>query len=298
MFWATIRLSDRYTTTEVIDLAYELPTGTDFAREPPRSVEATVTATGWELLRELFRREGRRLRIDSADLRRNPDGVIQLGGKLRDAYQGSALRVEALSDPRIVLRTETVVSRRLPLRLRADLSYGPGYSAVDQPRLSVDSVTVRGPRSSVAELREWSTDSLILTDLQDSARVVVPIRGDRNGTIKVFPTETEVLVEVQQYTERTIEVPLTVVGYGGADSVIAFPSVVRVTSAIGLSDYARLVADEYDVVVDVSGAGGAAVLERPVVVRRAPPYAVATSVSPRTVEVFVIRRAGGGSEVE
>ena len=159
-------------------------------------------------------------------------------------------------------------------------------------------MTVRGPRSSVAALRSWSTDSLILTDLQDSTRVTVAIRGDRNGTIEVLPAETEVVVEVQQYTERTIEVPLTVVGYAGADSVIAFPSVVRVTSAIGLSDYARLGPDEYDVVVDVSGAGGAAVLERPVVVRRAPAYAVATSVAPRTVEVFVIRRAGAASELE
>ena len=288
-FWLSTRLSDRYTTTETIAITYVLPAGTAFARDPPRAIAASVTATGWELLRERVRRGGRELRIDSTDLRRYPDGVIQLAGKIREAYQGGDLRVEALSDPRIVLRTESVLTRRLPLRLRASVTYGPGYSAEGQPRLTVDSVSVRGPRSVVGELKEWPTDSLILRDLQDSARVSVGISGSGSGAVTVLPNSTEVFLRVQQYTERTLEVPVTVVGYAGRDSVSAYPQMVRVTSAIGLSDYARLNAEEYELIVDVTGVTGSAVLERPVVVRRAPTYAVSTTVSPRTVEVFVFR---------
>lgn len=289
-FWLSIRLSDRYTSTAVIDLAYALPTGTAFAREPPRSIDATVTATGWELLRERFRKARRTLRIDSADLRRNPDGIIQLSGKIREAFLGGDLRVEALSDPRIVLRTEAIVTRRLPLRLVADVTYGPGYSGAGEPRLSVDTVTVRGPRSALAPLDSWPTDTVRLSGLREDTEVRVGISGVGDGTVEALPAEATVSLGVQQYTERTIEVPVRVVGYAGPDSVSAFPRVVRVTSAIGLSDYARISPEAYDVVVDVTGTEGAGVQQRPVTVRRAPEYAVSTSVSPRVVEVFVLRR--------
>ena len=291
-FWGAIRLSDRYTHAETIELEYVLPVGSTFAQDPPSTIEATVTASGWDLLRESLRRGRRRIVIDSVDIRQNPDGVIELRRELAKAFRSGELRVDAVANPRVVVRTEAIATKAVPLRLRHSIAYAVGYSAAGAPVLDVDSVHVTGPRSRVAQLEEWFTDSLVLRNLQDSATVRVTVARDGDGAFEIEPASAVARVGVQEYTERSLDVPVRVVGYDGPDSVSVFPAVARVTSAVGLADYERLTPQGYTLTVRFDAAREDYVRELPIVVERAPEYAVTTTVSPRTVEAFLVRRVG------
>ena len=290
VFWGSIRLSDRYTHVETIDLEYVLPVGTTFAQDPPATVEASVTATGWDLLRETLLRGNRRIRIDSVDIRSNPDGIIELRREMGKAFRGKGLQVDAIANPRIVVRTEAIASKTVPLVLRSSIGYAVGFSAAGAPLLDFDSVLVTGPRSRVRQLESWSTDSLTLRNLRDSTSVRLAVARDGRGAFEVEPKSIRVTVGVQEYTERSLDVALEIVGYEGPDSVSVFPSVVRVTSAVGLEDYERLTPDGYRVVVEYDASGKDIVRELPVILKEAPSYTVTTTVEPRTVEAFLVRR--------
>ncbi len=289
IFWCSIRLSERYSTTETIELEYALPVGSTFAQEPPRSIEATVTATGWDLLRERFRRGNRQILIDSIDLRQNPDGVISLRREIAEAFLGQNLQVDAITNPRVVVRTEQLSTKRVAVELRSEITYHPGFSAAGLPILSEDSVTLTGPRSRIRSTNVWYTDTLRVQGLRDSARVEIGIQADPVGAIVVQPTSTQVLLRVQQYTERSLYVPVKVAGYTGKDSLSIFPQQVLVTCAIGLEDYERLTPEVFELVVEYDSTNEQFVRELPVIVRIVPNYVVATTVVPRVVELFVIK---------
>lgn len=290
VFWLSIRLSDTYTHVEVIDLAYALPVGSTFAQDPPGAIEAAVTATGWDLLREQFRRGNRSILIDSFDLRQNPDGVIELRRELSEAFGSADLAVESIANPRVVVRTEAIATKAVPLRLRQSVAYAIGYSAAGAPALAVDSVFITGPRSQVMRIDEWFTDSLVLRNLQDSTTARVTIARDRGGAFEVEPRSTLVRIGVQEYTERSLDVPVRVEGYAGPDSVRLFPATARVTSAVGLADYEQMSPADYTLVVNFDSNQGHAVRELPIVIKAVAPYAVTTTVEPRSVEAFVVRR--------
>ena len=294
IFWLSIRLSDEYSTPETIELAYALPAGTTFAQDPPKAIEATVTASGWDLLRASLQRGNRVILIDSLDLRQNPDGVISLRREIAEAFVGKDIRVDAVTNPRIVVRTEQLITKRVPLVLRSDISYHLGWSAAGKPKLATDTVVISGPRSRVQEIRNWYTDTLRLSGLRDSVSATIGVALDKTGGITVLPRSTEVLVRVQQYTERSIYVPIGVVGYNGADSLSIFPPEALVTCAVGLEDYERLTPGDFELVVEFDNDNTQFARELPVVLRRQPDYIVSTTIDPRSVEVYTIKLNAGG----
>ena len=121
------------------------------------------------------------------------------------------------------------------------------------------------------------------------------IAEDEQGAFEIEPNSVVVNVGVQEYTERSLEVPVEVTGYEGPDSVSIFPSVVRVTSAVGLADYERLTPDAYRLVVRYDASSSDLVRELPIFVEDVPSFAVTTTVEPRTVEAFLVRRASTSS---
>ena len=271
--------------------------GSTFAQDPPTSIEATVTATGWDLLRERLLRGNRRILIDSIDLRQNPDGIISLRREIAEAFVGQNIQVDAVTNPRVVVRTEQLSNKYVPLQLRSEVTYHAGFSAAGQPVLSVDSVLLTGPRSRVREINVWFTDTLRVSGLRDSVRTNVAIRADPAGAIQVEPKSTGVLLRVQQYTERSLYVPVKVAGYDGPDSLSIFPAQVLVTCAIGLEDYERLSPEVFELVVEFDNTNTQFVRELPVIVRSVPSYVVTTTVNPRVVELFVIKAVPAQTEL-
>ncbi len=295
MVWLAIRMSGDYSTVETIDLDYVLPIGATFAQEPPRQIEATVTARGWDLLRESFRQDNRRIVIDSVDLRQSPDGILSIRREVAEAFARERLRVDALTDTRIVVRTERLSTKRVPLILRSEIEYQAGYSGAGQARLSVDSVVITGPRSRVRSIDAWYTDTLRLTDIGDSTRASVGIQLDPEGSFQISPTTTEVLIQVQQYTEAELYVNVEIEGYRGKDSIAVFPAQVLLRCAVGLNDFAELRPEDFLVVVEIDPNQAGALRELPAVVKGQPDYVSNVAVQPRMLEVFIIKEAGRGN---
>ena len=289
--WAAIRLSDDYSSIETIDLEYVLPVGATFAQEPPRQIEATVTARGWDLIRESFRGDNRRILIDSVDLKRSPDGILSIRREVANAFARERIRVDALTDTRIVVRTEKLATKRVPLVLRSDIEYSSGFSSAGQPRLSVDSVVITGPRSRIAKLEIWYTDTLKLRGVSDSMRASVGIQLDDASVLQVSPTTTDVLVGVQQYTEAEFYVPVQIEGYRGPDSVAVFPAQVLLKCAVGLQEYNALSAQDFEVIIEFDNAEKSILRQLPAVVRRKPDYVSNVEVQPRLLEVFLVTKA-------
>ena len=288
-FWLSIKLSETYTSLEPIALEYRLPGGLAFAQAPPNMLEASVRATGWELLIQSFRTRERGIVIDSTDIGASPDGIISIRRAVAQAFAEEGLAVDAMTDERVVLKMERVASKRVPLRLVSDISYAGGFRSSRAPRLTPDSVTLTGPASLIDTVGAWPSDTLTLRDVQDTVAAVALPEQPTSPALTVAPTTIEVTVESQQFTEKRMYVPVELSGKRRRDSIALFPAQVLVSFPVGLDDYERVRASDFRVEVDVSEVGQSGDVRLPVMITSSPEGIGKPVVQPRTVEVYLRR---------
>ena len=289
-FWVTIKLSNTYTTTEPIDIEYQLPRGVAFAQAPPTMLEASVRATGWELLRQSLRTTDRAIVVDSLDVRSNPDGIVNIRNAVASSFAGVGLSVDAMTNERVVLRTEPVGAKRVPVRLVSAIDYAPGFSLERPLRVTPDSIDVTGPRSVLDSITSWPTDTLRLSGVRDSVLAVALLESPRVPQVRLSGERVEVVVVAEQFTEKTVYVPVFVPGLPAGDSVRVFPRQVLIRFPVGLSRYESIGREDFRAEVDVSGAA----VDEPIVLAvrivRQPSGIGRVSAQPSVVEVFVYRR--------
>ena len=286
-FWLIIKLSATYTTLEPIEIDYRLPQNLAFGQPPPTMLEASVSASGWELLGQQFSAAQRRIVIDSADIGANPDGIISIRRAVAQAFAGEGLTVDAMTDERVVLQMERVNVKRVPVRLVAKVGYAGGFRSSHAPKLSPDSVSLSGPASVLDTIASWPTDTLLLQQVVDTVRAVALVHVPSNAALRVTPSQVEVLVESQQFTEKRLYIPVRVEGRDRRDSVALFPNQVLVSFPVGLRDYDRVSSDDFRAVVDVSQVTLRSATSLPVTIVEQPSGIGKPTVQPRTVEVFL-----------
>jgi len=289
VFWLSIKLSSTYSTLERIDIQYVLPQGLTFAQQPPEAVQATVRANGWELIRQSFREDERSILIDSVDLRNNPDGIISIRSAVAESFRDAGLSVDALTNERVVLRTEAVSTKRIPLQLVSSFTFAPGFNSVQPPLLTPDSVTISGPGSILDSLSFWVTDTLTADELRDSVELTALTARPQTRNLRVEPQLVEVALFAEQFTEKRLYVPVRATGIGSADSVTIFPRQLLVSVAVGLSEYDKVMPSDFSLVVDLSTAISSQTTEVPVIVKERPSEGLLIGIQPRRVEAFVRR---------
>lgn len=291
VFWFSIKLSATYSKIEPITILYSLPQGLAFVQSPPAALEATVSATGWELLAQSFRSDDRVILVDSVDLRANPDGIISIKRAVAEAFNETGLQVEAMTNERILLRTEVVDVKRVPVELVQDIDYAKGFSSGSAPVLSPDSFTITGPKSLLDSIFSWKTDTVKLVGVNDTLTTLAIPEISENSSIRVEPQRVEVFVETEQFTEKRLYIPIRVIGLTEQDSVTLFPAQVLISFAVGLSEYDGVRVSDFALVVDLSEMSRDNELQVPVLVQRSPQNIGRITVQPRTVEAFIRRKS-------
>lgn len=286
VFWMAIKLSKDYDTIETIGISYELPRGVAFAQTPPNSLEARVRATGWELFNQSLSTRERMITIDSLELRENADGIISIRNEVASAFQDEGLDVNPITNERIVIQMERVASKQVPLVLRSRISYARGFQSSKVPRLEPDSVFISGPFSIIDSISFWLTDSLVVAEVEDTLKISTLVEEAISPSVNVVPQSVSVHIESQQFTEKSVYVPIRIRGASSLDSVSVFPKQVLIKVAVGLHDYETINANDFTAVVSIDEAKAEPSALLPVVLERRPLLVRQVTVQPRTVEVF------------
>lgn len=140
----------------------------------------------------------------------------------------------------------TGASKLVPVKLRGTLSAGREYYLSDTI-FSPDSVLVYAPQGVLDTIAVAYTQPVKLEDISDTLRQQVPLRIQKG--VKFVPSSIEMMLPVDIYTEKTVEVPLRGVNFPADKVLRAFPSKVQVTFQVGLSHFRQINADDFHIYV-------------------------------------------------
>lgn len=287
VFWVLVKLSQTYRTVWEVGLDFRVPDKKAMVTPPPRLLEVEIEGTGWELMYEYVIRGVPQL---TYDLNIATDQFISRGQLRNDIMRQMAaadIKVIEVNFDQISLELEDKISRKVPIHLCSALDFAPEYALQTPPELKPDSVLVSGPATLIGTYFEWPTDTLRLTGLQAPKTVNVELATPPQG-VQLDIATSSVTLEVEQFTEKSVFVPLTV--KNGRDSLKFFPDRLKLTCVVGLSRYNELTANNFTLEVDLKNVQlNESDNSMPVVLTRQPDFVRNIHFTPASVEFFILK---------
>ena len=251
--WLFLSLNNKYVYTAKTVLVYRnFPQKKAFHPLQSDTVDLQVEGTGWQLLFARLRVNPQSISI-SLDKLNNRDYILfseqlyNVNKQLETSQKIISVRPDTLY---FDFSKRTV--KKVPVKLITNFSYTQQYGVSDDIEITPNYVTVSGPQQDIEQIREWKTDTLSLQQIQNTTVTRVAMTQNRLKNVNIFPASVEVKVPVDEFTEKTIEVPLKVLNNSEYYTIKLYPKKVKVTFLVALSSYQQVNEDFIEAAVDVN----------------------------------------------
>ena len=253
LFWLLINLSKSYTGQITIDVSYStLPKDKVFQNEPIKSLNATVTATGFDLIR--YKLRDRKVQVDLSKIAYKSGSLYYyLPNSQKYELQKQLLadtRLDQILQDTVFISLGTNGSKKVPINLAANISYKSGYNSVNALLLTPDSITVLGPQEQLDTLQVVVTSILEMQEVSKDINTTLKLEKPKDMPWTYSQDEVQVFALVDRFTEGQIKVPFKIINLPKNAQVTTFPSEVEVFFQVGLSNYNKVTSETFEIICD------------------------------------------------
>ncbi|MBC7615959.1 MAG: YbbR-like domain-containing protein [Pedobacter sp.] len=251
--WLFLALNQKYAYTAKTVLIYkDFPQKKAFKALQTDTVDLQVEGTGWQLLFARLRVNPQSITVSLEKL--NTRNFILFSEQLPQINKQleTSQKIISVKPDTLYFDFSKRTNKRVPLKLRYDFSFVKQYGIASQIQLKPSYVNISGPQEELAKIKEWYTDTLKLKNLQHSAITRVAIKTNNMVNVSIYPTSVGIKVPVDEFTEKTIEVPLNLINNLDFYDVKLYPKKVKVTFMVALSRYEEIDEDFIVANVDVN----------------------------------------------
>jgi hypothetical protein len=199
----------------------------------------------------------------------------------------SEFTIIKISPDTLVFRFSGVASKKVPVIPVFTYQLDKQLILKNQLNLNPDSVFASGPDYIIDTLKAVYTQTSNMGTISRSEKENVDLQ-----TIKfVYIKESEVNVgfEIEQFTEKTLQVPVEIINMPRTMRLQAFPRYIQLTCQVGLSNYEKLEGSMFRAQVDYLEIISDDVNNLKVSITKQPVFIQALRFSPKTVE-FIIEK--------
>lgn len=247
-YWLLQTLNNDYETEFSIPVRLKgVPNDVVITSEPVSELRVRVKDKGTVLLNYMLGKNFYPVILDFTEYKSGDSHVYVSSADFRKKVSGQLNASTHL----ISLKPDTLdyiysrgSSKKVPVRLRGNVSAGRQYYLSDT-LFTPDSVLVYAPATVLDTITAAYTGNLNLEDISDTLKQRVVLFSGRG--VKYVPSSVQMMLPVDIYTEKTVEVPLRGVNFPADKVLRAFPSKVKVTFQIGLGRFRQVNADDFHI---------------------------------------------------
>lgn len=231
--WFIVNLSrDFNVTIEVPIQVVNIPEGVALSTELPEFVSVNLSGEGWQLI-PLY---GNPPRVSiSADSRQ-----INLFEQMRNQVSAfSDLNVIQVEPIILEIETEERISKRVPVRPRISLNLSSQFGLVEQPKLTPDSVTISGARSNLANIDEWLTEEVEISDVSRSFERSIQLNSPTGG-VRLETGTVLYEANISEFTESEVRIPIRTRNMPSGKAVTFNPSSITVRYDVPIDRYSEI----------------------------------------------------------
>jgi YbbR domain-containing protein len=253
------------------------------------TVDVVVEGSGWEMLFSKFRPIDKRVNIDLHSL--ESKSFIALNGQLEQINRRKDPEQKIISfDPDTLYFDFTNrMTKKVPVKLLSQVNYRPQFANSGSVVIKPSYVTLSGPSNVIDKITSWNTDSLKLENIDETINARVNLQTVHEANLSIYPKTVQVQVPVDEYTEKTLEIPVKLTGNVHYYEVKIFPQKVKVTFTTSLSKYPELDEDFFEANADLNLWSDRNYSVLPIVLSRIPPFCKIVKIEPQNVD-FIVKK--------
>ncbi|MGY3054790.1 YbbR domain-containing protein [Pedobacter sp. UYEF25] len=251
--WLFMALNNKYVYTAKTVLNYKnFPLERAFHPLQSDTVDLQVEGSGWQLLFSRLRIKPQSIPVDLEPLNKKDFIVFsnQING-INKQFVSSQKIISVRPDTLYFDFTKRSV-KKVPIKLVKKISFANQFGLSNDIMLTPRYVTVTGPLEDLKKISVWDTDTLSLNNLSNNASIRIGMQQTHSKNINIYPARVEVKIPVDEFTEKTIEVPLKMINNKGFNSIMLYPKKVKVTFLVALNNYSQVDEDFIQAAVDVT----------------------------------------------
>lgn len=250
------------------------------------TITLKIQGTGWQLLFSRFKLSSKIVDVSLKGL--NTGNFVTVSSQLRDInlqFESNQKVVSVFPDTLFFDFTKRI-TKRVPVKLLYKLSFQKAFGISGPIRLDPETVIITGAAEDLEKINSWKTDSLSMNEINSSINTRVSFQKGVKNNVDVFPKFVKVIVPVDEFTEKILEIPIEVINNPGRDVKIV-PEKVKVTMLTALSNYPKIDRESLQVSVDLDKWMKNKYRQLPLQITQFPAYCKLVKTEPQIVDFFV-----------
>ncbi len=284
VFWLFVKLSKEYRTSETFSVVCDLPDTLAWSNPPPKSVHVTYSGEGWSLLHS-YSKKPIHISLPNLKLGQNNLERREIVPFLEKRFS-SGVHIIDFTPDNFSFAVDKKLTKTLPVKVYYKPTFRPGYTQKGPLFVVPDSVEVLGPRSTLEAMNSVGTE---LWTPQDCKSSIIDHRLkllDENHTLTLKPDAVLVTLNVEQLTEKSFFVPITLLN--AQDSIRVFPDKVKIFFSIPLSQFDKVNPNDFELVADFAEVKpGSSMNTLPIQVRKQPNIISNLRFRSKAIEFFI-----------
>lgn len=247
-FWLLQTLNNDYETEFAIPVRLrKVPDNIILTSEPASKLHISVKDKGTVLLNYMLGKSFYPVTIDFTEYLNEDSHVKIPASRFVNEVMGqmkASTQLLSIDPDTLEYIYSTGASKRVPVRLNGSLKADRQYFFSDtlfQP----DSVTAYAPEFMLDTIHAAYTQYVALENISDTIYQQLLLQAQRG--VKLVPSSIQMILPVDIYTEKTVEVSLQGVDFPIDKTLRAFPSKVQITFQVGVSRFRDITADDFHI---------------------------------------------------
>jgi len=285
--WVLTTLSGSYNFTVKQAINFRnTPQRRAFKALQPDTVEATMQGTGWQMLFSKVNAFDHPITIDLHTLEHS--NFIALNTQLPQINKAIDVKhkIIAFSPDTLYFDFTNRVIKKIMVEPVLNIKYQQQYQESGKIQVKPAYVTINGPGNVINGIKTWKTDTLTLNNVNNTVSTSLALQPVKEGNISVYPKTVQLRVPVEEFTEKTLSIPVKLINNPHYYNVKVIPQHIKLTFTVPLSRYMELDEAFFEATADFSlWEQGYTVL--PVNITRLPAYCRVVKIEPRNVDFLV-----------
>lgn len=287
--WMFFSLSQKYDyKIKTLVTFKNLPVNKAFYPLQSDTVTLTVQGTGWQLLFNKFSSPVSEIKVDLTPLEKR--NFISFNNQIRDINQQLSLNQSVLSvhPDTLFFDFTTRKVKRVPVKFISDINYKKQFGQSKNVSVKPAYVTLTGPSELLQKIEYWETDTLKGNNMEKTISSKITLKPSSEANISIFPTSVEVIVPIEEFTEKVLQIPIQIANNTNFYNVRMIPNKVTTTILVPLSDYASVSEENITAFADFS-LWKAGANKLPVTLDNQNTFVKIQQISPQQVDYMIIK---------
>jgi hypothetical protein len=292
VLWFLNALSKDYSTEIAYPVKFINPPRNQFVSgEIPSKLELKVEAHGFILLRHKLSLSFSPLVLNISDITKDLTSVsgtytIQTSMLINriSNQMSKEITIEGIQPDYILIKLDSMATKSVLVSPSVQLDFKPQFKLKDKIGVNPEKVTIKGPAALLDTLNVLYTELRVFEKLEADIERVVSIEHPANT--EITPGKITLKIPVEKSTEKELKIPVLIKNKPDGLTIKFFPSEIKVTFLVGLSEFGKITSSQFTAVIDYNDINSETTNIK-VNIENKPANIELIRISPETVEFLI-----------